>query len=287
LTSTASQDSHPRWSPDGSQIGFLSAPLRPNAPARIFVMPAGARAARAITPESIDVTAFEWSPSGRRIAFASGRSTGPGLWVIESNGGDQRRLSEGASAAFGWSPDESAIVRIAGATRVEIVPTDAASAPRSITADVLPRVSWSRDNLIALLGRRASRVDRVLLLPQPGSAVREMPIVATGSLTDLVWIADGLLSLTVASNGETWIERLTVATGERITIMPPGIATLITSPSWSVDGNRYVVVGRMAAHAGEVFAGTVPLPETGRPDTVGARPPPVRRLTFSDRPGPQ
>jgi hypothetical protein len=33
----------------------------------------------------------------------------------------------------------------------------------------------------------------------------------------------------------------------------------------------------------EVFAGSLPLPESGRPDAVGAYPPPVRRLTFSDR----
>jgi hypothetical protein len=97
------------------------------------------------------------------------------------------------------------------------------------------------------------------------------------------WAGGGRLSLTFASNADSWIERLTVANGERITIMPPGIATLTTSPSWSIDGNRYVVVGRTPSHAGEVFAGTVPLPETGRPDAFGARPPPVRRLTFSDR----
>jgi Tol biopolymer transport system component len=287
VTTTNSQESRPRWSPDGGRIAFLSAPLKTGAPAQLFTMPATARVARAITPESIHVVAFEWSPSGRRIAFVSGESTSAGLWVMDSNGSAQRRLRTDDTAAFVWSPDDSAVARIAGgsasAMRVEIVPLDAAASPRTISADVLPRVSWSRDGAIALPGRRETGASRVVVVESQGLTVREIPIVAPGSLTDVLWTGDGRLSLTFASSMETWIERLTVATGERITIMPPGIATLTTAPSWSLDGTRYVVVGRSQSHAAEVFAGTVPQPETGRPDTVGARPPPVRRLTFSDR----
>ena len=287
MTSTASQDSHPRWSPDGSQIAFLSAPLQTNAPARIFTMPADTRTASAITPESIDVRWFEWSPSGRRVAFSSGPSTGPGLWVMDANGSGQRQVITGETAAFAWAPDDSAIVRVTSGSartlRVEVVAVDAAAAPRTIPVDVLPGASWSRDGIIALLGVRDTGPNRVLLVQQPGLTVCEVTIAAAGRLTDAAWSSDGRLSLTFASNLESWIERLTIATGERITVMPPGIATLTTSPSWSLDGNRYVVVGRSESHAGEVFAGTVPLPESGRPDTVGARPPPVRRLTFSDR----
>ena len=285
MISTTSQESHPRWSPDGGRIAFLSAQLRPNAPRRIFTMSADAGAARAVTPESIDVRAFDWSSSGRRIAFVSSGSS-PALWVIDANGGGQRRLSTGDTAAFAWAPDDNAIARVArdaaGILRVEIVAVDNNAPLRVIPVAVLPRVSWSRDG-IALIGVGDTGPSRVLIVQAANFAVREVPIVAPGRLSDAGWVGGGRLSLTFASNADSWIERLTVATGERITILPPGIATLTTSPSWSIDGNRYAVVGRTQSHAGEVFAGTVPLPETGRPDAFGARPPPVRRLTFSDR----
>lgn len=285
ITANASHDSHPRWSPDGGQIAFLSAPLRTNAPGRIFTMPADARTARAVTPGSFDVRAFEWSPSGRRIAFVSGGSTGVALWVMNANGSDQRRLTTGDTAAFAWAPDDSAIARVtrdAGRLRVEVVAVDKTAAPRVIFFAVRPRVSWSRDG-IALLDAGDTSARPVVIVDQPGLAMREVSIVAAGRPNDVAWIGGGRLSLTFASNADSWIECLTVASGERITIMPPGIATLTTSPSWSIDGNRYVAVGRTQSHAGEVFAGTVPLPESGRPDAVGARPPPVRRITFSDQ----
>lgn len=286
MTSTVSQESHPRWSPDGGQIAFLSAPLRTNATTRIVSMAADSRAARALTPESIDVRGFEWSPNGRRIAFVSDGSTSAALWVIDANGGSQRRLMTGDTAAFAWAPDDSAIVRVArdaaGMLRAQVVAVDNTAPPRVIPLAVLPRVSWSRDGF-ALLGAGETGPSRLVIVQPPNLAVREVPLVAPGRASDVVWIGGGRVSLTFASNADSWIERLTIATSERITIMPPGIATLMTSPSWSIDGNRYVVVGRTQSHAGEVFAGTVPLPETGRPDAFGARPPPVRRLTFSDR----
>jgi dipeptidyl aminopeptidase/acylaminoacyl peptidase len=286
MSDASTQESHPRWSPDGRQIALLSAPLRAKATRRVVSRPADSRAARAVTPETIDVRAFEWSPSGRRIAFVSSGSTGPALWVIDANGVGQRRLMTGDTAAFAWAPDDSAIARVArdvaGMLRVEVVAVDNSAPPRDIPVAVLPRVSWSRDG-IASLSVGDTGPSRVLIIQPPSLTVRDVSIVAAGRASDVAWVGGGRLSLTLASNAESWIERLTIATGERIAIMPPGIATLTTSPSWSIDGNRYVVVGRTQSHAGEVFAGTVPLPETGRPDAFGARPPPVRRLTFSDR----
>jgi Tol biopolymer transport system component len=155
MTATASQDSHPRWTPDGGQIAFLSTPPRTNSTTRIVSMPADSGALRAITPESIDVRAFEWSPRGRRIAFVSSGSSGPALWVIDANGVVQRRLTTGDTAAFAWAPDDSAIARVArdasGMLRVEVVAVDNSASPRVIPVAVSPRVSWSRDG-IAVLG---------------------------------------------------------------------------------------------------------------------------------------
>lgn len=67
LTS-GTKDSSPRWSEDGSMLGFVSG--RDDKP-QVFVLPmrlAGGEA-RAITKHPNGVQSFEWSPDGKRIAY--------------------------------------------------------------------------------------------------------------------------------------------------------------------------------------------------------------------------
>jgi hypothetical protein len=279
VTAGESATGRPRWSPDGREIAFLRIES-PSAPPRIFVMTADAQAERAITPPSIPVVAFEWSPSGRRIAFVSGGSDSA-LWVMDANGNGLRRLGSGMTAAFAWAPDDRAIARVVGASLsgllpAEVIAVDGNVPPRPLAREVHRRISWSRDGTIALIGRDP---DRLLLAGGPGFAIREVLVPAVSALADVVSLGDGHLSLTFMSNQGSWIERLTIATGERITVMPPGIARNVLTPSWSLDGTRYVIAAKEEAQIAEVYAGTVPLPESGRPDFVGARPPPVRRIT--------
>jgi Tol biopolymer transport system component len=280
---------HARWSPDAKRIAFLHRPSDATGPARILIMGAAAGPARAITPASIEVAAFEWSPSGRRIAFVSGGHMRNGLWVVDAAGNGLRMLSDGVTVAFAWAPDDSAIVRTTGERstgplRAEIIAVDGTTPSRAIAHDVAPSVSWSRDGTIALIGRRGpglNRPNRLLLASAAGFAIREMPVAADSNLDYVVSLGDGQVSLTFMSNQGSWIERLTIATGERITLMPPGIARLFLTPSWSLDGTRYVVTAEDESRISDVFAGTGPPLAGGRPD-VGA-PRPVRRLTFSDR----
>ena len=284
VTAAEAVSGRPRWSPDARQIAFLHSPSPEVGPLRIFIMPANGGVARAITPASIAVTAFEWSPSGRRIAFVS-RATDPALWVVDADGGGLRRLRPGVTGAFAWAPDDSAIARVVGAPWLERLPAEIIGlegnpAPRPLAREVHPRISWSRDGTIVLM---AQRPDRLLLASAPGFAIREVPVPAVSALADVVSLGSGHVSLTFMSKQGSWIERLTTATGERIIVMPPGTARAFLTPSWSLDGTRYVVPGKNESEVAEVFAGTLPLPESGRPDFVGARPPPVRQITFSAR----
>ena len=69
FTSAESSASHPRWSPDGSQLAFLSDRQKPFS--QIYVMPARGGEARALTTLKTEgsISAFRWSPDGSRIAF--------------------------------------------------------------------------------------------------------------------------------------------------------------------------------------------------------------------------
>ncbi len=62
------KDFHPRWSPDGKTIAFLS--TRTGAP-QIWTIPAAGGEARQVTDLPTGVGGFAWSPDGKRFAFSS------------------------------------------------------------------------------------------------------------------------------------------------------------------------------------------------------------------------
>ena len=90
-TNHLARDSSPAWSPDGTQITFVSA--RDDDWGDIFVMDADGSNPVNLTPDegkSQDV-APSWSPDGSQIVF--GR-LGEGVFVVNSDGTDMHRISE-------------------------------------------------------------------------------------------------------------------------------------------------------------------------------------------------
>jgi dipeptidyl aminopeptidase/acylaminoacyl peptidase len=68
FTSGDQVDSAPKWSPDGSQIAFISNRDDEKQP-QIYVIPFGGGEARPLTDLKGEFGTFEWSPEGRRIVF--------------------------------------------------------------------------------------------------------------------------------------------------------------------------------------------------------------------------
>lgn len=60
-------DSHPRWSPDGSQIAFLSNRGDKDKPAQIYLIPFNGGEARPLTKLDAAISSFSWSPDGKRL----------------------------------------------------------------------------------------------------------------------------------------------------------------------------------------------------------------------------
>jgi hypothetical protein len=103
LTRIASSagEAHPRFSPDGRRIVFVS---RMEGRADIFVAAAdGSEPARLTSMEARIVGYPRWSPDGKRIAFHSQVGAEREVFIVDPAGGPPQRLAAGC--CVDWSPD--------------------------------------------------------------------------------------------------------------------------------------------------------------------------------------
>jgi dipeptidyl aminopeptidase/acylaminoacyl peptidase len=68
LTNSPKDDSHPRWSPDGKRIAFISSR---GGTSQIWTIPADGGEASQVTTISTEASGVEWSPDGKHLLFIS------------------------------------------------------------------------------------------------------------------------------------------------------------------------------------------------------------------------
>jgi TolB protein len=124
LTRNRAQDSFPTWSPDGRKIAFIrtrNSSRFHGHPFELWVMNADGSGQRRLTRETWRVPGLplawseseygmqapRWSPDGRKLLFVSRRNGNPEVYVVNADGGGQRRLTRNPADDRdpAWSPD--------------------------------------------------------------------------------------------------------------------------------------------------------------------------------------
>lgn len=277
------------WPGSGGLV-FLSRPMEsPRAAGALLVTGPPGSGARELAS---DVLAFERSPDEGRLASLRQMPSGPELWIHELASGQARRLlfaDDASTSAFAWAPDSrSLVVSVgagAGASPPRLLEVPIAGASRTIVPLSAPavRVAWSADrSTIAWIEAPAGRGGTAYLVPAVGGSPRRLTDPAREKASGVAWAGDGRLALTVIEGFQSRIELFAGAASRGMTLSSGALAVNPGSLSWTRAAEPYMAVGSSAEHPPEVFLGEIPRPAPSTPDTVGAPPPPLRRLTHSN-----
>ena len=132
ITKDWNNDKFPRWSPDGSEIAFVS--LRDNL---IYVMNSDGSNKRGLTSGNYP----SWSPDGAKITYVSTN----GIWIMDSDGSNKRWLTSGNFPS--WSPDGAKIAFSEGTySEIYTINTDGSNIIRITDNDYNDiQPTWSPD----------------------------------------------------------------------------------------------------------------------------------------------
>jgi TolB protein len=199
-------------------------------------------------PGRPDVRHPVWSPDGRKLAFVGLRASTTGVYVVNADGGGQRRLARQARLPA-WSPDGRKIAFESGrngTTGVYAVNADGGGERRLARHGWLP--AWSPD------GRKIaffSGNGKIYVMNADGSEHLALTKPQPGRMRSLAWSPDGrklaylnachpgCLNLYVVRSDGSGLRNLTSKLAAGGHFGDPGPAS---DPAWSPDGQKLAFV---------------------------------------------
>jgi TolB protein len=182
-TANRSINNFPGWSPDGEAIVYTS--YRSGNEAHLFVSSRGARRPGRLVP-TLNRAQYRavFDPSGRRLAAVVSDGSAPDLYLVDSNGGNLRRLTRTRAIEVSptWSPDGKRLAFVSdktGSPQVYVMNVDSGDVTRlTYDGSYNTAPSWSPDGQwIAYETRVGGQFDIWLIDPEGGVTV---PLVTHG-----------------------------------------------------------------------------------------------------------
>lgn len=191
ITTTASHDLSPAFSPDGNLIAFES---DRDGNSEIYVTDRVGRSVRRLTRDAADDRSPAWSADGRHIAFMSTREakTRSDIFQMNADGSGVERLTNGVSA---WAPQYSPDGRLLALqidTDVYVMDLATRTTTRLTYAPQNGmNPTWSPDGKrLAFVTSRNRRLE-IFTMSADGSGQQVLVSMPRGSAIDPRWSPDG------------------------------------------------------------------------------------------------
>lgn len=258
----------PRWSPDGERIAFLANDK--DAKRQIWIMPRAGGDARRVTDATRGVQQFAWSPDGSQLAFVTADelpknedknnlayelgdddyltregAASSHVWVIGSNGGDARRVTNGpwslpvahppgpAPSPLAWSPNgktlaitqrKTAHIGIPNQNRIALVDVASGSVTRVTTRDqdeAQPVFSPDGKSIAYWHSHEGKRGNQtaIWIAPVTGGDGTELTSALDRNVFRSIYLPDGKSILTGANDATTvsyYVVPLTGGAGRKL-----------------------------------------------------------------------
>lgn len=262
---TEGSESEPVWSPDGTELAYVS---RRTGTGDIWVVPVNGGAPRQLTRDVRDDFGPRWSPDGKWIAFISQRGRQTDVWVVPAAGGAEIRITDDVSEEgnLQWIGTSQRLAYHTGISGQALWATTVADGKeRQLTPDSLRvgNLDLSPDGAeVVYEVLRGGGVIDLQVMPVAGGAARTLVAGTSGNHTPN-WSPDGK-SIAFLSNrsGSTdlWVVPAAGGQARQLTDWPTGEF----NPQWSPDGSAiYFTSNKDVAPFSDVWkvsvAGGVPV----------------------------
>jgi Tol biopolymer transport system component len=201
LTTNATRDAEPAWSPDGSRIAFRA---ERDGNAEIYAMNADGSSPVRLTSNPFSDFAPAWSPDGGKIAFVSQRDGNAEVYVMNADGTNPVRLTNdpGYDADPAWSSDGSKLAFTHGTCdasgcrgRIETMNADGSGVVSLTTGPEDLQPAWSPDGTKIVFARLlacyyGSCDHDLIVMGADGSTVATL-VSGSDDQTDPAWSPDG------------------------------------------------------------------------------------------------
>jgi Tol biopolymer transport system component len=242
-------DYEPAWSPQGTQIAFVS---NRSGYLKIYTMRADGTDLRQLTQGTDEDDAPAWSPDGSRIAYVSTRDGNEEIYVMRADGAEQTRLTRHAAADIhpNWSADGSFILWNSsrnsldtshpGTFEIFMMRPDGSDVRRLTRGGVATYASWSPDGTRILFRKQLEDGNSEIFVMKPDGS--DSKNLTRNPAFDgwPSWSRDGTRILFAREQGDEEARIYSMnADGSDIQLLV-SLPGRCTNPRWSPKGDRIV-----------------------------------------------